>query len=349
MPTKRSIKVSQQLSNCGHTLSLGSTMRLIVFLTSVHASASIYAAESLRTQGFVIVPGGPVWYEMDGITGLVELDDAEGEIPLVTLHGGPGGTSCGFTRLYGLGRGRPVLRYDQLGTGRSGRPNDMSLWTVDRYVDELHILRRELGLKQIHLLGHSWGGALAASYVLEKGTEGIVSLTLSSPLLSSPAWMEDANYLRSQLPLAVQQVLDEHETSGTTDSDDYAAATDEFYRRYVRGGDRLEPLAPCVGAGGNDVIYKYMWGETEFNATGTLVNFDVTDRLGEIDIPVLLIGGEFDEARPERLAQFQAMLPNAQLETIDDAAHGTISRQPGAYRQRLEAFLSEAEGNRSGL
>jgi proline iminopeptidase len=354
MPAINSIKALKQSSNGYLSLSLHLTLRLIVVLISVHASTFIYAAESLRTQGFVVVPGGPVWFEVDGISDTAELEDEEGEIPLVTLHGGPGGTSCGFTRLYGLGKGRPVLRYDQLGTGRSGRPNDMSLWTVGRYVDELHILRQKLGLEQIHLLGHSWGGALAAAYVLEKGTKGIVSLTLSSPLLSSPAWMEDANYLRAQLPAAVQQVLDEHEAAGSTDSDEYAAATDEFYRRYVRGGDSLEPLAACAGADGNNVIYEYMWGETEFNATGTLVDFDVTDRLDEIDIPVLLIGGEFDEARPERLAQFQDMLPNAQLETIDAAAHGTISRQPEAYRKRLEAFLSAAEGgsvlgNRPGL
>lgn len=341
MPTSKSLK----RLNAHPAQPLALPLRLVVALLCVCLNVFASAAESTRVQGFVMVPGGPVWYEIDGISNTDELDEEGGKIPLLTLHGGPGGTSCGFTRLHGLDSGRPVLRYDQLGTGRSGRPDDMSLWTVSRYVDELHMLRQELGLEQIHLLGHSWGGALAAAYVLEKGAEGIVSLTLSSPLLSSPAWMEDANYLRAQLPAAVQQVLDEHEAAGTTDSDEYAAATDEFYRRYVRGGDRLEPPASCAGAGGNDVIYEYMWGETEFNATGTLIDFDVTHRLGEIDIPVLLIGGEFDEARPERLAEFRSMLPDAQLETIEGAAHGTISRQPEVYRQRLEAFLSEAEAD----
>jgi proline-specific peptidase len=95
-------------------------------------------------QGFIEVPGGPVWYRVTG----------EGDgIPLLTLHGGPGGTSCGFSLLEVLGSERPVVRYDQLGTGRSGRPDDLSLWTVERFVEELHVLRQELGFEQLHLLG----------------------------------------------------------------------------------------------------------------------------------------------------------------------------------------------------
>ncbi len=285
-------------------------------------------------QGFIMVPGGPVWYEVHG--------DGN-DIPLLTLHGGPGGTSCGFTRLYGFDDDRPVVRYDQLGSGRSGRPDDSSLWTVERFVDELHSLRQELGLEEIHLLGHSWGGALAAAYVLEKGGNGIASLTLSSPLLSSPAWMEDANYLRSQLPEEMQRALDEHEAAGTTDSEEYAAATEEFYRLYVRGGERIESPESCAGAGSNSFIYEFMWGETEFNATGTLVDFDLTSQLDQIDVPVLLVGGEFDEARPERLAEFQAMIRNSQHVTIEDAAHGTISRQPERYIQVLRDFLADVE------
>lgn len=285
--------------------------------------------------GFALMPDGPVWYEVMG--------DGDG-IPLMVLHGGPGGTSCGYTRLAPMGEQRAVVRYDQLGGGRSGRPDDMSLWTVEGFVDRLHTLRNELGLDEMHLLGHSWGGALAAAYVLEKGTDGIVSLTLSSPLLSSPAWMEDANYLRSLLPIEMQEALDEHEAAGTMDHEDYEAATEEFYRRHVRGpGERLPPLEACAGVTGNNMIYEYMWGNTEFNATGTLIDFDLTPRLGEIDVPVLLVAGEHDEARPERMREFQTLIDGARVEIIPGAAHGTISRQTELYIEMLSGFLSDAE------
>jgi proline iminopeptidase len=88
-----------------------------------------------------------------------------------------------------------------------------------------------------------------------------------------------------------------------------------------------------------------MWGPTEFHATGNLVNFDVTDRLHEIDIPVLFITGEFDEARPETVAKFQQLIPGAQMIVIKDVAHASLSRAPDVYRQALEKFLDWVEGN----
>ena len=287
--------------------------------------------------GFIAVPGGPVWYEVTGSgTG----------IPLLVLHGGPGGTSCGFSRLEPLGAERPIVRYDQLGSGRSGRPDDPSLWTVDRFVEALHTVRQTLGLERMHLLGHSWGGALAAAYVIDKGTDGIVSLTLSSPLLSTPAWVADANLLREGLPAEVRETLARHEAAGTTDADDYAAASEVFYERHVFAGERPPPPEECEGAPGNAYIYEYMWGPTEFNATGTLIDFDVTPDLGKIDVPVLFIAGEYDEARPETLASFSERIADARLEVIPGVAHASIAKAPERYMAILEAFLDAAEDRR---
>ena len=308
------------------------SLRIALLLTFL--ASPLRAAGPAPGQGFIDVPGGPVWYEVTG--------SGEG-LPLVVLHGGPGGTSCGFQLLQPLGAERPVIRYDQLGTGRSGRPDDLSLWRVERFVEELHAIRNDLGLDRFHLLGHSWGGALAAAYVIDKGTDGIASLTLSSPLISTPLWIEDANLLRRELPEDVQETLAKHEAAGTIDSDEYQAASREFYSRFVYRGDPPEPVPDCDDAPWNSVIYNYMWGPTEFRATGNLVDFDLTGRLHEIDIPVLFMAGEFDEARPARLAEFQRRIPGAQLVVIKGVAHASLSRSPTVYRQALEKFLDWAE------
>jgi proline iminopeptidase len=308
---------------------------IALFAFLLLASAPAWGAEGPAPgEGFVMVTGGPVWYQVTG-TG-------DG-LPLLALHGGPGSTSCGFAALDPLGSERPLIRYDQLGTGRSGRPADLSLWTVERFVEELHAVRRQLGLERLHLLGHSWGGSLAAAYVLEKGTEGIVSLTLSSPLLSTPLWLADANLLRALLPEDVQRTLSAHEAAGTTDSEEYEAAAEVFYERHVYGGEKPPEAEACAGAPWNPVIYEHMWGPTEFYATGSLLDFDVTGRLHEIDIPVLFLTGEFDEARPETVAGFQRLIDGARFEVIADAGHATLSKQPERYRTLLEAFLDSAE------
>ena len=289
-------------------------------------------------QGFIDVPGGPVWYKVVG---------SGPGIPLLALHGGPGGTSCGFSLLEPLGDQRPIIRYDQLGTGRSGRPDDMSLWTVDHFVEELHILRQELGLGNVHLLGHSWGASLAAAYVIEKGTDGIESVILSSPLLSTAKWVEDANIQRSQLPEDVQQVLETHEEAGTTDSDEYEAASEVYYERHMYAGERPETPAACKGAPWSQSIYEYMWGPQEFYATGTLIDFDVTDQLTEIDVPVLFLTGRFDEARPETVAGFQKLVPGSQFTVIEDAGHASISKNPDEYMMILEGFLDSIENQQN--
>ena len=307
---------------------------LLAALLLALCSAGISRENPQPGQGFIEVPGGPVWYRVSG-TGP--------GIPLLVLHGGPGGRICGYSRLDVLGNERPIVRYDQLGSGRSGRPDDPSLWTVERFVEELHTVRQQLGLDEMHLLGHSWGGSLAAAYVLEKGTDGIASVILSSPLLSTRMWIEDANFLRSQLPEDVQRTLTEHEQAGTTDSDKYQAASDVFYERHVYGGERAESPPECDGAPPGRFVYETMWGPTEFHATGTLIDFDVTDRLHEIDVPVLFIAGQFDEARPERIAEFQQLIPGSKLIVILDAAHGTLSKKPDEYRSILEHFLDSVE------
>ncbi|MDX1480059.1 MAG: proline iminopeptidase-family hydrolase [Woeseiaceae bacterium] len=298
------------------------------------ASPTVYAQAPLTGEGFVAVPGGPVWYQVTG----------EGAgVPLLVLHGGPGGTSCGYQQFSVLGDERPVIRYDQLGSGRSGRPNDKSLWTVERYVEELHELRESLGLDRLHLLGHSWGAALAAAYLLEKGTDGVVSVTFSSPLLSTPAWVADANFLRKQLPADVQETLDRHEAAGTTDSAEYQSASAAFYERFVYAGERPERPADCEAAPWNPIIYRHMWGPTEFHATGTLVDFDLSPRLAEIDVPALFVTGEFDEARPQTVARFSRSVPGARFEVIEGVAHASFSKAPERYLAMLEAFLDHAE------
>ncbi|MEM8576138.1 MAG: proline iminopeptidase-family hydrolase [Pseudomonadota bacterium] len=308
---------------------------LVCVIAALRGPEAVAQGPSLRS-GFVDVPGGPVWYEVAG----------EGGVPLLTLHGGPGGTSCGLQLLYPLADERTVIRYDQLGTGRSGRPRDPSLWQRDRFVEALHTLRRELGLERLHLHGHSWGGALAAYYVLEKGTEGIVSLTLSSPLISTPLWIRDANALRATLEPEVQEVLDRHESAGTTDDPEYLEATEVFYEYFVRRGEAVEEVS-CDGAPWNSVIYNQMWGPTEFFATGSLGDFDLTPRLKQIDVPTLFVTGEFDEARPETVRGFAEAVPGARFEVVPGVGHASISRAPAFYRKVLRAFLRQAEAQGS--
>jgi proline-specific peptidase len=82
--------------------------------------------------------------------------------PVLTLHGGPGGSADSFEPLESFAQtGRPLVLYDQASCGFSEGPEDPSQWTIALFLDQLSTVRRELGLAKLHLLGHSWGGMLA--------------------------------------------------------------------------------------------------------------------------------------------------------------------------------------------
>jgi proline iminopeptidase len=286
-------------------------------------------------EGFVAVPGGNVWYRVYG---------SGDRTPLMMLHGGPGGRSCAFSVLADLATDRPVVIYDQLGSGRSDRPTDTTLWHTERFVDELATLREALKLPRIHLLGHSWGGALAAEYLLTKKPAGVESVILSSPLISTPRWLADANRLRSTLPETVQAELTRCEAVPAADDASCQAATDAFYERFVRGAKTLPAVPDCEGVTSNDVIYRQMWGAAEFTATGSLRDFDRSDRLNELRLPVLFIAGRSDEAAPDTLADFQRRISGARLAILENSAHSSYRTETTEYIRVVRDFLNEVDG-----
>ena len=285
-------------------------------------------------EGFVPVPGGQVWYQVMG---------SGSRTPLLLLHGGPGSRSCDFSVLTGLAQDRPVIMYDQLGTGRSERPTDTSLWRTERFVEEVDAVRKGLGLEEIHLLGHSWGGALATEYLLTANPRGVRSVILSSPLISTPRWIADARQLRSTLPAPVRSTLEKCDAIETADDAACQAATEVFYERFVRGAASLPRVPACEGSTGNEAIYRQMWGAAEFTSTGSLRDFDRSDRLGELRLPVLFLAGRNDEARPETIADFQRRVPGARLVIFENSAHATYRTETARYVQVVRDFLTGVE------
>ena len=137
-------------------------------------------ASGTVTEGYLEVPGGRVWYRSVGT--------ASGRAPVLCLHGGPGFTHYYLEPLEALADRRQVIFYDQLGCGNSDRPDDSSLWTVDRFVEELTQVRAALGLEKLHLFGSSWGGMLAMQYILDRKPDLRSLILCGSPASMSAGW-----------------------------------------------------------------------------------------------------------------------------------------------------------------
>lgn len=92
-------------------------------------------------------------------------------IKVLLLHGGPAMTheymECFET--FFQREGFEFYEYDQLGSYYSDQPADSSLWTTNRFVEEVEQVRKAIGADStnFYLLGNSWGGILAMEYALK--------------------------------------------------------------------------------------------------------------------------------------------------------------------------------------
>ncbi|MBK8505466.1 MAG: proline iminopeptidase-family hydrolase [Saprospiraceae bacterium] len=209
----------------------------------------------IEKEGYVNVEGGKIWYKIVG----------EGDgIPLLILHGGPGSRSCSMIPGFSLlAKDRPVIFYDQLGSGNSDRPTDTTLWKTERFVNEIDLLRSALELDNLHILGHSCGSTFLIEYMITKQPKGVKSVIFSSPHISSPDWMADAKILLSQLPVNVQDTIFKYEALKNYNAPQYLVATDSFYVRHMsRKSWPIIPNIECENVPGfNDQIYEYMWAQ----------------------------------------------------------------------------------------
>ena len=287
-------------------------------------------------EGFIDVDGGEVWYQIVG---------SGSATPLLLLHGGPGAPGYYLRPLERIAADRPVIFYDQLGAGRSPAPADRSLWTVKRFVKELAQVRAALGLDEVHILGHSWGSMLAMEYMLTE-PEGVKSLVFASPALNVTRWAEDARELMKALPDETRSVIEHHESEGTTDAPEYQKAVMDYYRLYLSRSDPWSPHLMATFEAFNTELYGYMWGPSEFTATGTLKNYNREPDLPRLDLPVLFTTGRHDEATPETVEHFRSLVPGAEMRIFEESAHLTMLDEPDAYTQAVRDFLNTVDGSR---
>ncbi len=266
-------------------------------------------------------------------------------LPLLCLHGGPGMTHDYLTPLEELAEsGRQVILYDQLGSGNSDHPQDPSLWSIPLFIEQLNALRDALGLNQLHLYGQSWGGFLAQEYMLTRPS-GVSSLILSNSAASTARWIAEANRLRGELPEEIQQVLNKHEADGSTDNRDYLFATEVYYRHHLC---RLDPWPECLNRTLEKLsqapeVYNSMWGPSEFYCTGSLKDWNIEDRLSEINTPTLILSGRHDESTPSINQGLHDSLKNSEWVLLEESSHTPHLEEHAKYLQVLSDFLQRVE------
>jgi proline iminopeptidase len=272
---------------------------------------------------------------------------------VLLLHGGPGATheyleACDS---YLPGAGIEYYYYDQLGSGFSDKPEDPSLWDLDRFVDEVEQVRRALGLgpDNFVLYGHSWGGILATEYAL-RHQEHLRAIVISNMMSSVPAYNAYAEQVlmpaMDSVALAEIKAL---EASGDIENPRYMELLNE--QHYVHHVLRI-PVEdwpdPAVRgfAHINPAIYVSMQGPSELgiSADASLAHWDRSADLASIDVPALVIGARHDTMDPGHMEMMASRLPQGRYLFCPDGSHMAMYDDQAVYFAGLIDFLHGLDG-----
>lgn len=280
------------------------------------------------------------------IAGDIRESYEKGLAPLVLLHGGPGSTHNYFELLDPLAsNGRAIISYDQLGCGNSFIDNRPELWVAETWVDELERLREHLGLKELHLLGQSWGGMLAITYLCDRHPQGVKSVILSSTLSSSQLWGMEQHRNIKLMTEADQEAIARAEKSGKYDDPAYLAALDVFMTRHCCDSSYGPDTPECISRPRKTGIESYVtaWGPNEFTPQGTLAQWDYTGKLGTIDSPALIISGTDDLSTPLVSKTMYDGLKDARWELFPGCRHMCFADDTERYLTLLDGWMAEKD------
>lgn len=299
------------------------------------------AVPSARADG--VLTGGARTVRVDGKYTVWVKQVGTGAIPVLTLHGGPG-LNHFYLECFEEFLPQQGIRfwfYDQLGCGFSQAPDDPSLWTLDRYREEVEQVRRALALDRFVLYGHSFGGMLAMEYAL-KYPRHLAGLVISNMTASVAAYVEYAATLLRALPAPARRIIAKYRASGDFAAPEYRRVLmAELYQRHVcRLRPWPEPLRRSFRTL-NEQIYETMQGPDEFDITGNFRHWDVWARLPQISVPTLVIAARHDEMSPAQIRRMSTLIPGARFALCPNGSHMAMYDDQRRYFEYLVPFIRE--------
>ncbi|KAF8636184.1 hypothetical protein AX17_003672 [Amanita inopinata Kibby_2008] len=256
--------------------------------------------------------------------------------PLIVLHGGPGlvhnylVSFADLSAKYDI----PVILYDQLGNGCSTHLRDKphTFWTVDLFIDELVNLIDHFAIQNnFDLVGHSWGGVLAAELEIRRQPAGLKHLVLTNTPASSSLRNKSNMMLLQKFPKYVQEGLN----AGIKDLEQSKAAVLEYYAVH---GCIVKPLPEEYLYSIEQVFGKD--GDTTVAAASIIRDWSIVDRLHLIRVPTFVINGRQDMCQDFVVWPFVEEIRQVKWVTFEKSSHTPFIEEREKYMQLIESFLN---------
>jgi proline iminopeptidase len=325
-------------------------------LLSSLAVSPLRAAELLNTLPTQKNPAAyPVFRIKEGyidVNGLfLYYTELGGGQPLIVLHGGPGGSYNYFLPyLLPLARSNRLIFMDERGSGRSGRLENASGYTVENMVEDVEALRRALGLRSVNLLGHSFGGVIAQAYAL-KYQSNLSHLILANTFDSTKELNEVWARLKSKIDTEHLQRIEQLEKDGLFNQGkpwEHARYTAEYaelswgwgYYPYMYENHPNPNYNPLGNLGLAWDVFREMSGSGgEFLIDGNLTSVEYAEKLSKVHVPTLIIAGEHDEISLSMAKEMHLNISGSQMAVLPKSRHMTFVDQNVMFNNTVDAFI----------
>ncbi len=273
---------------------------------------------------------------------------------VLLLHGGPGMTHEAFLCFDGYFPQEEIeyIYYDQLGSYYSDQPDDLSLWTTERFVEEVEQVREALGMdsSNFYVLGQSWGGILAMEYAL-KYQENMKGLIISNMMSSVPEYNAYAQkVLGPQMDPEVYKEIKALEEAEDYENPRYGELLfAHYYTEHVlrMAQEEWPESLMRIFKHANNQVYVHMQGYSEFGITGdaTLKDWDIKDRLKELSVPTLVIGAQYDTMDPKHMEWMAGEVQRGRYLYCPNGSHLSQYDDQKNYFSGVIDFINDVDGD----
>ncbi len=268
------------------------------------------------------------------------------KIKVLLLHGGPAMTheymECFET--FFQREGFEFYEYDQLGSYYSDQPKDSSLWTTERFVEEVEQVRKAIGAdsSNFYLLGNSWGGILAMEYAL-KYQQHLKGLLVANMVASAPEYGKYADeVLAKQMKPEVLAEVRALEAKKDFSNPRYMELLiPNFYREHLcRLAEWPDGFSRSMKHA-NGEVYTMMQGPSEFGISGRLASWDIKNRLKEIKVATLMIGAKHDTMDPKAMEEQSKMVQKGRYLYCPNGSHLAMWDDQKVFMDGVIRFIKD--------
>ncbi|NWF50288.1 MAG: alpha/beta fold hydrolase [Ignavibacteriaceae bacterium] len=287
------------------------------------------------------------YYEVNGAK-LWTLSFGKGE-PLFLIAGGPGNNHYYLRIFDSLSTSNTLIYYDAFGRGKSDTAKVVTEYTLERDIEDLEVLRKEMGFDKINILGHSYGGVVAQGYAV-KYPQNVSRLILANSFHSYLMWQENCDNSNHEIKTNYPEVWEELmkiRMKGFVSSDPvhyeiYGRVPYGFLYAYNPENFKPDGRKPYPNPLNVKLYYQMVGRDGDFLVTNDIGTFDYRRQLKDLKMPILIYGGRYDRvAVPRMMVEYKIYCPQAEFVIFEKSGHNPQIEETSRLFKVIRKFLAK--------